>query len=324
MSLSISPSLSTDVGLEHHGNHAAGGEAWFQESALFNFADPRRGVGGLYRIGAHEARGVGHLYTWTQVGGRMVDKRFLEHLPLPDGDVADGELAGLRITAEVPFERYRLQLEREGLRVDLVWRAFHPPILLSFDVGGATVAAGHYDCLGRATGMITVDGERTAVDGDGFMDHSWGIRRTHLPGSRWIIAVFAPETFVMALPLLSDGGRAMAGYMALDGRLTKLAQDFEVNVTMRDDWTTPASCDARLFDEEGRGVRLLGTSRGPSSVLPFVGGKMYCHALAEYELGGRLGRGLLESSAPSVLTAAHVAELGLDPNGIWTPDTPSD
>jgi hypothetical protein len=90
-------------------------------------------------------------------------------------------------------------------------------------------------------------------------------------------------------------------------------------MTMRDDWITPASCDARLFDEEGRGLAVRGWTKGPSSIHPFVGGKMYCHALAEFEMGGKLGRGLLESSAPSAMTAAHLAEYGLSPDGIWAP-----
>ena len=319
MSLDISSSLITDIGAEHHGNHPPDDDEWFQESALFNFCDPRRGVGGEYRIGAHPNHGTGHLYTWTQLGGRMLDKRFVEDLDVPAGDVNSGELHGLTITAEVPFERYRLQLQKDNLRVDLVWEAFHPPIVLSFNVAGATVANGHYNALGRATGSITFDGETTQVSGDGFMDHSWGTRHKHLPGSRWIIAVFDPETFVMALPLLSERGRAMAGYLAYDGRLTKLDHDFDVNMTMRDDWITPAACDARLFDELGRGIAVRGTTKGPSSIHPFTGGKMYCHALAEFEMGGRLGRGLLESSAPSAMYSTLLDEYQLKPDGIWAP-----
>lgn len=319
MSLDVSKSLLTDIGAEHHGNHTPDADEWFQESALFNFCDPRRGVGGEYRIGVHPNHGTGHLYTWTQLGGRMVDKRFVEDLDVPAGDVNNGELSGLTITTEIPFERYRLHLRRDGLEVDLVWQAFHPAIVLSFNVAGATVANGHYNCLGRATGRITEHGQSTEVEGDGFMDHSWGTRHKHLPGSRWIISVFDPETFVMALPLLAESGKAMAGYLAHDGKLTKLSHDFDVNMTMRDDWITPAACDARIFDEFGRGYAVRGTTTGPSSIHPFTGGKMYCHALAEFELGGRVGRGLLESSAPSAMYSSLLTEYGLRPDGIWAP-----
>jgi hypothetical protein len=38
------------------------------------------------------------------------------------------------------------------------------------------------------------------------------------------------------LPLLGETGRAMAGQPAYEGRLVKLAQDYDVNMTMRDDW----------------------------------------------------------------------------------------
>jgi hypothetical protein len=160
-------------------------------------------------------------------------------------------------------------------------------------------------------------GVEFSINGDGFMDHSWGARKTHVPGSRWILAIVDPECFFMALPLLTDVGRFMAGYVAFDGKLRMLTNDFDINMTMRDDWFTPAACDARFFDEDGRGFRLSGRSLGPSSSQPFLGGKAYTHALAEFEFGGRIGRGFLESSAPENLLPSMNKAYQLDPAGIW-------
>jgi hypothetical protein len=42
-------------------------------------------------------------------------------------------------------------------------------------------ARGHYEQLVSATGEITVDGDRTVIDGFGLRDHSWGPRHWQAP-----------------------------------------------------------------------------------------------------------------------------------------------
>lgn len=305
------------VDISHHGNHASTGEEWYQESALFNYTNPRSGIGGYFRIGIHPEKGTAHLYTWTQIRGQMVDQRFVEELPMPAGDVNNCTLGDVSILTIEPFKRYRIALNRRDLKLDVIWEAFTPPVPMGFNLGGATVAAGHYNCVGRASGTAEWNGEKIDIQGDGFMDHSWGVRKTHLPGSRWILAIFDPACFVMAIPVLTDSGRFMAGYAAFDGRLVRLANDYSIDMTMRDDWITPAACDARLFDEEGRGIRIVGRAVGPGSSQPYIHGKAYTHVMAEFEFGGRVGRGILESSVPEKLSPALAQAYGLSPEGIW-------
>src|SRR5437867_3884013 len=93
-------------------------------------------------------------------------------------------------------------------------------------------------------------------------------------GSRFVVAVFDPEFFLLAMPILGDDDRTtMLGYVANGGKLRRLTNDFEMGYSFRDDWITRHSCDARLFDEDGRGFRLLGQTVGPSSCQPFPQGK---------------------------------------------------
>ena len=99
-----------------------------------------------------------------------------------------------------------------------------PPIHMSYDVAGATVAQGHYNTIGRAVGELRCGGRTVEINADGFCDHSWGVRRSHLPGSRWLVAVFDPTFFIMAIPILTDQGRHMVGYVMDGGVLGALAE----------------------------------------------------------------------------------------------------
>ncbi len=315
MTLTDAPFPRADV--SHNANHPAGADQWWQESVLFNWSDPRRGLAGQYRLNIHPNRGAATLYTWTQVGGRMLDRRFVTDLPLPSTDLTSCTVAGLTIETANPLHTYRIRLRTPDVQLDAEWTAFMPPIHMSYDVGGATVAEGHYNTLGRAVGSLTHDGGTVEINADGFADHSWGVRRKHLPGSRWLVAVFDPTFFVMAIPILTDAGRHMVGYVLDGGVLGALSSDYDVNMTFREDWITPAGCDARLWDHNGRGYRLTGHTVGPSSIQPFGHGKQVTHAPALYECGGRIGRGVLESSSPRRLMPSELAALDLAPDSWW-------
>jgi len=300
-----------------NGNRPPTADEWWQESVLFNWSDPRKGLAGQYRLNIHPNRGCATLYTWTQCDGRMLDRRMITDLPLPGTDLTDASLGGLSIETLTALESYRIRLDVPEVRIDVEWTAFMPPIHMDFDIAGATVAQGHYNTLGRARGSLRHDGHEVEIDADGFADHSWGVRRTHLPGSRWLVAVFDPTFFVMAIPILTDQGRHMVGYVMDQGILGALTSDYDINMGFRDDWITPAGCEASLWDHNGRGYLLRGRTVGPSSIQPFGHGKLVTHAPARYECGGRIGRGVLESSSPRRMTPTEIAALDLDPASWW-------
>lgn len=302
---------------EDNGNHPPSADEWWQESVLFNWADPRRGLAGQYRFNIHPNHAAATLYTWTQLDGRMLDRRMVTDLPLPDADLTSTTLGGVSIETVTPLDNYRLTLTRPDLQLDVTWTAFMPPIHLDYNIAGATVAQGHYQTLGRARGVLRHDDRCVEFDADGFMDHSWGVRRQHLPGSRWLVAVFDPTFYLMAIPILTDQGKHMVGYVMDQGVLGALSSDFDINMTFRDDWISPAGCDASLFDHNGRGYRLTARTIGASSIQPFGHGKLVVHAPAIYECGGRIGRGVLESSSPRTIMPSEIAALGLDPASWW-------
>jgi hypothetical protein len=298
-------------------NHPPSPDQWWQESVLFNLSNPRDGLAGQYRLNIHPNRHAATVYTWTQLDGRMIDRRMVTDLELPGTDLTSASLGGLSITTVAALDEYRLRLHTDDLDLDVSWSVFMPPIHLDYNIAGATVANGHYQSLGRARGELRYRGRTVPVQADGFMDHSWGVRRQHLPGSRWMVAIFDPTFFVMAIPILTDQGKHMVGYVMDQGVLGALTSDYDINMTFRDDWISPQACDATLFDHNGRGYHITGHTVGPSSIQPFGHGKLVTHAPARYECGGRIGRGVLESSSPRSMMPSEIAALNLDPTSWW-------
>ncbi|NWG53013.1 MAG: hypothetical protein HXY28_04785 [Hydrogenophilaceae bacterium] len=298
-------------------NHQPTNDSWFQESVVFMWGDPDAGMGGELRFGMHPNRGVANIYAFAVVNGRKADRRLLTDLPLPAGDLLDTELAGFAIETIEPLHSQRIRFAGPDLEMDLTWRAFHEPRTMTLAAGGVSLARGHYNGLGRMTGAGRWRGEPFAIDACGFADHSWGVRRQHVPASRFVVAVFDEEFYIMAMPILTDDGPHMLGYVRDGGRFTTLVAPVDMGYSFRDDWFTPAGCDARLTTQEGRVYRLTGRSVGDSSTQPMGHGKLVTHAIGAFECEGRMGRGVIESSLPRKMPPAQIIELGLPLDSWW-------
>jgi hypothetical protein len=307
-----------------HGNHAPGDDDWWQESAFFNLCDPNAGVIGYYRIGRHPNLGVGNSYYWTtaQTLG-LDDKQFMHGQPLPAGDVTNTTVAGLTIEAIRPMEEYRIVVNGHGYRVDVNWQPFFWPIMVHTAVkGGAGIAnkGGHYNTLGRAVGHVEKDGQRVEIDAYGYLDHSWGVRKDHFPASKWIQAIADAENFlhVFVVSGVDGASRFSIGYACRDGKLRRLTDDFETGFTMRDDWVTPAACDARFVDEDGRTYHVKGRATGAESIYPFLHGKFCVHVLADFDLDGKPAKGLLENTNPWAIPSVYTDRYAVADRSMWT------
>jgi hypothetical protein len=267
----------------------------------------------------HPNQGVSNLYTWTVLGDEMVDRRMAIDQPLPAGDIVEAKIAGATITTLEPLMSYAITVETEDLQFEVTWRNFRHPVSTSYNVGGASVAKGHYNALGTAIGRGVYRGREFEINAAGFNDHSWGVRRKHLPASRSLFAVFGEDLAVMAIPVSTGAARTMVGYAYRDGVLGRLMTESEMGYSFRDDWITPSGCEARLIDDKGREFRLSGTTFGPSSTWPMGHGKLVTHASASFVCDGRRGSGVLESSQFKGLPPS-VAALGLPPDSWWLHD----
>lgn len=307
-----------------HTNHTPGDDDWWQESAFFSLCDPKVGVIGYYRMGRHPNLGVSNSYYWTTANTLgLDDKQFMHGQPLSEGHVNNTSVAGLTVKTIRPMEEYRLTAIGDGYRMEATWQPHFWPIMVHTAVkGGAGIAnkGGHYNALCKVTGFVEKYGQRVTIDAYGFTDHSWGVRKNHFPASKWVQAFVDPENFVQCFPVSSVDGasRFLIGYACRDGKLRKLTDDFETNFTMREDWITPAACDARFVDEDGRTFRVKGKTVGPESVYPFLHGKYCVHVLAEFDLDGKPAMGMLENTNPWQIPTVYTERYGVAERSMWT------
>lgn len=198
------------------------GEHW-QESWYFNWCDPRQRVFGLSRIGFRFRERRVDAVVLSLRDGRPEYLYPGVGLRLRGAWTAQTAAGGLRAghlvhRAEVPLRRWRVTLTGRQ-QMDLAFEAFTPP----FDYresGGipAGLATGHLEQSGRVTGWTDFRGRRTAIDGFGQRDRSWGPRDwANVAGWDWISAQFGDALSVSAWAGHGDGDRSAGGFVFGDG-----------------------------------------------------------------------------------------------------------
>ncbi|MGO9342217.1 MAG: hypothetical protein ACLP6E_06810 [Acidimicrobiales bacterium] len=238
--------------------HELGPEPNFNESMYFNVFDTERRAGGFFRLGNRPNEGRGEMTTCIY---------------LPDGRVAfmfrrpqvttndEFHAAGMRFEVIEPFATLRVTFEGSAVlldeplemanpsaafssnphascRVDLTYRGIAPMYggepERPTEALGEEFARGHYEQLVAAAGEITVDGERTVIEGFGLRDHSWGPRYWQAPlYYRWLTANFGPEFGFMGSRIARRNGGGIRTGFVWDG--TELHQCDDLRV--RTQWT---------------------------------------------------------------------------------------
>lgn len=303
-------------------NHIPTDDEWWQESVLFMWGDPATGFGGEIRFGRHPNRGVANVYLFIVINGLRIVRKLFADLPPPAENLLDTTLSGVTLRTIDPLSTFEVRVSAEGVDLDMRWESFHAPRTFNMNVGGATLATGHYNSIGRMTGRGSHAGHAFNIDACGFSDHSWGVRRRHVPASRFVVAVFDPEFYILAMPILTDDGPHMLGYVRDEGRFSTLVGPVDMGFSFRDDWFTPSACDATLTTDDARMYRLRGRSVGDSSTQPMGHGKLVTHAIGAFECQGRTGRGIIESSLPRRMSASQISDLGLSPDSWWVNEAP--
>jgi hypothetical protein len=299
------------------GNHEVGPEENWQESSFIAFVDPVRGLGGLHRIGIQPNQDVASIFSWTQIDGRMVSEAKRTRLPLPHGPVANAGLEGVRFATSECLSRMSVLVDRDGVRTDVVFASFTGPVEMSMDVAGATIGKGHYNHLGEVTGTIIRDGITHAVDGVGFLDHSWGPRDTSgVFAHRWIMAALDADNHINTFPIIGRQGRSMIGYVALDGLLSFVAQ-LESEMTVADDQLSVVEARVKITDRLGRTVEAIGRAAGEYNIQPLGQGALNVHRPMVYECRGRLWPGIFEWSPVRTMPPWHRDRLGLGLSDEW-------
>ena len=190
------------------------------ETAWFAFAAPEHGLAGtLYPLFRSHfgicALGVAVWDASAYEPWRARYARRLWHVPIPDGDLSDLTIEGLRIRCVEPLSRYRVEY-RDGDRisVDLEYRGLIPP-----HAAIVTAERGHLDQPCHVQGTLRLGTEEIAIDCFEMRDRSWGprddLRRTRASYSYGIRG--EGESFLASTMAVDDVERVVMGFLVREG-----------------------------------------------------------------------------------------------------------
>ncbi len=239
--------------------HELGPEPNFNESMYFNVFDPVRNAGGFFRLGNRPNEGRGEMTVCLFLPSGQVAFMFRR----PEVSTNDAfDAGGMRFEVVEPFTA--LQVHYRGpvavlddpLAMEDPRAAFasspQVPCEVHLDYRGAApmvggepenpteapgeeFARGHYEQLVSATGQLDVDGERTAVDGFGLRDHSWGPRYWQAPWYyRWLTANFGPDFGFMGSRIARRAGGGLRGGFVWDGTDLHHCHDLRLHTAWTD------------------------------------------------------------------------------------------
>jgi hypothetical protein len=208
--------------------HAPQADPDWQESVVLAFQDPSSRVGGFIRIGHHPNRGTGNC-TFGVVDPMGGFNRSRQDVPMrADDRTAQGFAIDGFLTATFEDGRSRWRAADADCELDFEVRDLHP-LYDTWALSGLTggfrdnFAASHTEVAGRAKGRLRIGGRTYEIDGFGYRDHSWGVRRMDAPESAlsnffWLVGAFG-EDFAFALVeiVLRSGKRTKMGFVLKDG-----------------------------------------------------------------------------------------------------------
>jgi hypothetical protein len=251
------------------------------------------------------------VWNWTVLGDRVAGHFQSLVLPLPREDLADMAVGGMHLQTVKPLTAYHLDAEypAEQVSASVRYEAFTEPFAFGLDGEGVTIGTSHYETFGRVSGTVRAGGRDTEISGWAFQDHSWGPRDWRsLRSHRWICATFSEDLFFSVSTFVTAEGRRAGGYV-FDGGFHGVAE-VSFGTRIADDGHSPEGCDVRVWTTDGRGYHLTGTCRA-TAVNSHDGGWFATDGMCVFEMGGRLGTGLLEVAELTELAPWHERELGL-------------
>jgi hypothetical protein len=266
--------------------HENTGEANYNESAYYNFYDPKVRLGGFVRIGnrpnEHHAEMTCCLYL---PDGRV---GFMFARPKID-DNAKFDAAGMRFVVDAPMRRHTIRYEGNvcllarpldlldpkaaftsnphvPAQIELAYEAVSPVsggelreerdgtwVSVKSERAGQEFAKGHLEQHGHAVGRVVVGDTEWAIDGYGLRDRSWGPRYWQAPDHyRWLTMNFGATAGIAAARTVQRDGRAVeGGYIYRQGEPNRYVGKVEVETELAGDERLHASLRARVHPIDG-------------------------------------------------------------------------
>lgn len=315
-------SVYGDITARDDYTHPLGSETNFNESMYYNFFDRKSGYGGFLRLGNRANEGHAEMTCCLYAPGGPVMFNY-KRPEISGNDAMDA--GGMLFEVEEPLVRHRTRYEgsvvfledpsqlvdpgqafRENphrrIALDLVHSALGPAYGSS---GGdreivdpeKEFARAHYEQHMRAAGTLTIDGEKTPIEGMGLRDHSWGPRYWQAIRSyRWLTCAFGPDLSVMVSEVCpNEGVRTQGGVVVRDGALTRITS-VEIESDFQRGTPFHRGMRASLGLENGEDLVLEGrvTSFIPlrnrrAGFVTHIG-----EGMTEYRCLGRVGTGISE------------------------------
>ncbi len=225
--------------------------AW-KDNAYLCFWDPE-----------HDAHGVIHVSTSPNAEGRRARASFSVRgrtaevaEELEPGSFASESISfGLDGPIEVRSDRIEASLDHapRGRWCDYGTTGVVPEL-----VEGEPLQ--HFQGAAAVTGSVSVDGERSEVDGVGLRDRTWGYRDESKMWPEYIgIIADIDGRLLTVMKFRNDGGSASAGFMLSDGE--PVAVD-ELSGLTRDPAGLFAAASVTLADGEALDLRMTGRMAG--------------------------------------------------------------
>lgn len=246
----------------------------WSESFFFSFYDDKAGVGGAMRVGQELNNGTANCWYGIMSGEGW---RYLHNGQDYPITPADRTSEGLGISWEGGHSH--LFFDGEGIghftaadgdtEIDLRIENFHPMSPM-WPIGTSgvhahveqTMAHGHFEGSGRATGTLKARGQTFAIDGLCHRDHSWGPREWKgFTGHRWIVGSLGEELSFSGLIAITSGGDHSTGGVLQGGVVARGADvEFLSHVDcilyLEPDGMTYRGGNSTLHTESGDVIRL--------------------------------------------------------------------
>jgi len=231
------------------------------ETAWFGFAAPEAGLAGtLYPLFRNHlgvcALGVAVWDASAHEPWRARYARRLWHIPMPDAELDDLEIAGLSIRCVEPLSRYKLAYsDGDKIALDLEYLG-----LIPVHAQRASPERGHLDQPCHVTGTLELAGETIAIDCFEMRDRSWGprddLRRTR---SSYCYGIAGAQSsfLAMAADLGNGEERVVGGYLVRDGKKHALTAGKRTALE-RDPRGFPLRVRIAAEDSEGRELQVEG------------------------------------------------------------------
>lgn len=295
-------------------------ETW-QETSFVVWFDPLTRAGGYHHVALCPLDGRAEVWSALVLDGHEIAQYQSFSLPLPGTPYEDMQVGPLHMTSK-DLRRHSATADYGQAGCDVSYESFTDPVCFNADMDGLRLATHHFESLGRVTGTFRHDGRVFDVNGFGFHDHSWGNRDVgNLLSYRWLFAVFDSDTFCNMYKLVTpEAAMYIPSYFHENGEYRPIVAG-ELGFQMADDGHSPTGCETSLWTAEHGGYHLRGRVQatsvhsGPSGTTPSaVGhGEFMCTVgFTTFEMGGRLGVGLLENRELAAPAPWHRQHLGLE------------